>query len=442
MSQTGMCRAGGSGKNGLSYPAGRIFLFQALRAVAALLLGGAILVMGNGLIGITLPIRLDLEGVRTEIAGLVLSAYYAGFVVGSFYGQRIIGRVGHIRAFAAFAGLLAASTLIYPLWFSPGSWAALRAINGFCMAALFAAIESWLNLRSTTESRGRILSFYMVATYLGSGAGQFLVNAWGVRGIELFCLGAALLSLSLVPVTLTHADGPDMGQPRPLGLLRLLRISPLGVVGACGAGLLSGAFYSLGPIFGASEGLSVFEVSVFMGVMVFGSLALQWPIGRLSDRFDRRTVLLVMLLATALVCLLQYGWSVREGGVLPMMILVGLFGGAASTVYPLAVAHAFDWVARDRMVAASSGLLLAWAAGATAGPILGSLLMQRLGDAALFLFLALVALLLAAFTGYRMLRRAALPAREQAPFVPLSTTAGVSGQLDPRAGPVAGPGAA
>ena len=438
MSQTGMCRAGGSGKNGLLSPAGRIFLFQALRAVAALLLGGAILVMGNGLIGITLPIRLDLEGVRTEIAGLVLSAYYAGFVVGSFYGQRIIGRVGHIRAFAAFAGLLAASTLIYPLWFSPGSWAVLRAINGFCMAALFAAIESWLNLRSTSESRGRILSFYMVATYLGSGAGQFLVNAWGVRGIELFCLAAMLLSLSLVPVTLTHVDGPDMGHPKPFGVQRLFRLSPLGVIGAAGAGLLSGAFYSLGPIFGAGAGLDVFQVSVFMGVMVFGGLALQWPIGRLSDRFDRRTVLLFMLIATAIVCLVIYGWAVKVGGVVPLMLLVGLFGGAVATIYPLVVAHAFDWVARDRMVAASSGLLLAWAAGATLGPILGSLLMQALGDEALFLFLALVAAGLAGFTAYRMRRRAALPSRQQSPYVPLSTTAGVSGPLDPRTEPVAG----
>jgi MFS family permease len=417
-------------------------VLQALRAVASLLLGGGVLVMGNGLTGITLPIRLDLAGIHADIAGLVMSAYYAGFIAGSFYGQRIIARVGHIRAFAAFAGLVAASTLIYPLWFHPAPWAVLRAVNGFCMAALFANIESWLNLRTPSAARGRILSCYMVTTYIGTGAGQLLVNAWGVRGVELFCLAAMLISLSLVPVTLTHVEGPELGHPRPLGLHRLFRLSPLGVVGAGGAGLLSGAFYSLGPIFGASAGLDVFQVSIFMGVMVFGGLALQWPIGRLSDRFDRRTVLAVMLLATGLVCLVEYGWSVRFGGVVPLMLLVGLFGGAVSTVYPLAVAHAFDWIARDRMVAASSGMLLAWAAGATIGPILASLLMQWLGDAALFLFLALVALALAGFTFYRMQRRAALPSHEQARFVPLPTAAGVSGRLDPRAGPVAGSSAA
>src|SRR6185369_12803185 len=191
--------------------AGSLIVLQALRAVAALLIGGAILLTGNGLTGIALPIRLDLGGVKTDVAGLVMSAYYAGFVGGSFWGQRIIARVGHIRAFAAFAGLLSASTLIYPLWFDPWPWAVLRAINGFCMVALFATIESWLNLRSTAESRGRILSWYMVASYLGTGAGQFLVNAWGVHGIELFCLAALLVSLSLLPVTLTHAEGPELG---------------------------------------------------------------------------------------------------------------------------------------------------------------------------------------------------------------------------------------
>ena len=412
-------------------------MLQALHAVAALLTGGAILLTGNGLAGIALPIRLDLGGVKTDVAGLVMSAYYAGFVGGSFWGQRIIARVGHIRAFAAFAGLLSASILIYPLWFSPLSWAVLRAINGFCMAALFATIESWLNLRSSTESRGRILSWYMVASYLGTGAGQFLVNAWGVRGIELFCLAALLVSLSLVPVTLTHAEGPELGHPAPLGLVRLFQLSPLGVVGAGGAGILTGAFYSLGPIFGASAGLDVLDISVLMGVTVFGGLVLQWPIGRLSDRFDRRTVLLGMLLATTLACAVIYVWALEDGGFVPLMLLVGLFGGGAATIYPLVVAHTFDWVPRDSMVAASSGMLLAWAVGATLGPILGSLLMQAIGDEALFLFLALAALGLAGFTRYRMSRRAALPSHEQAPYVPVTTTACVSGRLDPRTGPAA-----
>jgi MFS family permease len=408
-------------------------LLQALRSVASLLVGAGILILGNALIGIVVPIRLNLEGVATELSGLVMSAYYAGFVAGSFWGKGIIARVGHIRAFAAFAGLLAAATLIFPLWFSPAPWAVLRAIDGFCMAALFATIESWLNLRSSNAARGQILSLYMVTAYFGSGAGQLLVNAWGVKGLELFCLAALLVSISLVPVTLTRVSGPDMGSVRPLGLRKLTSASPLGVAGCFGAGVMSGAFYGLGAIFGQDAGLSVFEVSLFMGAMVFGGLVLQWPIGRLSDRFDRRTVLLLMLLASAVVCIAEYGWVSTRGDFVPMLVLVALFGGAASTVYPIAVAHTFDYVDRDRMVAASSGLLLAWAAGATIGPLLASPVMRFAGDNALFLFLAAVALALAAFTRYRMSRRTALPASEQALFVPVPATAGVSGELDPRA---------
>lgn len=414
-------------------------MIQALRSVASLLVGAGFLILGNALIGIVVPIRLNLEGVATEVSALVMSSYYAGFVAGSFWGKRIIARVGHIRAFAAFAGSLAAATLIFPLWFAPAPWAVLRAIDGFCMVGLFATIESWLNLRASNAARGQILSLYMVTAYFGSGSGQLLVNAWGVRGLELFCLAALLVSVSLVPVTLTRVSGPDIGSVRPLGLRRLSRASPLGVAGCFGAGMTSGAFYGLGAIFGQDAGLSVLQVSFFMGAMVLGGLVLQWPIGRLSDRFDRRTVLLLMLLASAAVCLAQYGWVSWRGGFAPMLLLVALFGGAASTVYPIAVAHTFDYVERDQMVAASSGLLLAWAVGATLGPLTASAVMRGLGDDGLFLFLAVVALAMAAFTRYRMSRRSALPAAEQAPFVPAPATAGVTGKLDPRAEPAAPP---
>lgn len=410
-------------------------MLQPLRAVASLLLGAGILILGNGLVGITLPVRMDVEGLPTEVAGIVMSAYYAGLVAGSLYGQTIIGRVGHIRAFAAFTGLLTAATLGFPLWFDALPWGVLRAVSGFCMAGLFATIESWLNVRSSNENRGRVLSLYMVVAYLAAGAGQLLVNTWGVTGVELFCLAALVLSLALVPVVLTRVAAPELGQTRPLSFGQLYAVSPLGVAGAFGAGLISGGFYGMGAIFAAEIGLSVFQISVFMGIAVFGGLVLQWPIGRLSDRFDRRTVLLVMLLATVAVCLAAYGWSRFALAFAPLLALVGLFGGAVSTIYPISVAHAFDYVERERMVAASSGMLLAWAIGATVGPLLASQAMGAFGPASLFLYLAAIGALLAAFARYRMSRRAALPSEEQAAFVPMPVTAAeVKGQLDPRAG--------
>jgi MFS family permease len=205
------------------------------------------------------------------------------------------------------------------------------------------------------------------------------------------------------------------------------------VIGSFGGGLIGGAFYAMGAIFAHAAGLSIFHVSLFMGLTVFGGLILQWPIGRLSDRFDRRTVLLGMLTAETLVCLLQFVLWTTIGALSPLLVLTMLFGGVQATVYPISVAHAFDYVERHRMVSASSGLLLAWAVGAFIGPLVASAMMSALGASSLFLFLAVVAAALAAFTRYRMSRRMARPPEEQSSFVPLPQTTTAAGQLDPRA---------
>jgi MFS family permease len=279
-----------------------------------------------------------------------------------------------------------------------------------------------------------VLSLYQWTAYLASGIGQLLVNLADVRALVLYIVAALLLCMSLVPVVLTHVQGPDISRIRPLPMKELYRISPLGVAGCFGAGIMSGSFYGLGPIYGQEVGLSIFEVSLFMGAAILGGLILQWPIGRLSDRFDRRTVLLFVLIAVAVAFGAMYMMSAT--GIGSTLVLLGmpvLFGGAMSTIYPIAVSHAFDYVSRDRMIAASSGLLLAWAIGSTVGPFAVSLLMGRLGPAMLFLFLAATTGVLAAFAAYRMSRRAALPSAEQATFVPLPPTGDVAGALDPRA---------
>ncbi len=409
-------------------------MLQALRHVASLLAGAGILILGNGLIGIVLPVRMSLEHVPTEFSGLVMSAYYGGLVCGCLWGQGVISRVGHIRAFAAFAGGVAATTLLFPLWFDPIVWSVLRIVIGFLMAGLFFTIESWLNLRSTKKTRGQILSLYMFTSYLASVLGQLLVNVWSVKGLELFSLGAMLLCVSLVPVVLTRVAGPDMDKTSRLSIRRLYGISPLGVVASLGSGLISGAFYGMGPVFGAEVGLSVFLISVFMGITLLGGLVMQWPIGWLSDKYDRRTVLLCVLIAISTTALLEYALSRTSHATTGVLVMTGLFGGCAATVYPLAVAHAFDYVERDHMVAASAGMLLSWSIGATAGPLLASLMMSRGNEWALFLYLAAVAGALAAFTRYRMGRRTALPSAEQAKFAPRGE-GNVAGTLDPRAKP-------
>jgi MFS family permease len=412
-------------------------MLQALPAVASLLLGVALLMLGSGLLGLVLPIRLSSEAVPTSITGLVMSGYYAGLVLGALYGKRFIARVGHIRAFAAFAAIVSSGALAHALWFDPWAWMGLRILIGFCMAALFAAIESWLNEKSPNESRGQVLSLYMITSYLAMGSGQLLVNLWDVEGFQPFALIAMLTTLSLVPVTLTRVAGPEIATAKPLSFTELYRVSPVGVLGSFSSGVIQGAFYGLAAVFARAIGMSVFDVSLFVGSAVFGGLLLQWPIGRLSDRFDRRTVLFWVLVAATLfaagqIALARFG----AGDLLYLLLLTGLYGGAATAVYPISVAQAYDYVERDRLVAASSGLLLSYAIGATAGPLIASALMQAIEPNALFGFIGLVTAAFAIFVLYRQRRRAALPNEEQATFVPLPTTTPVVGELDPRATPV------
>jgi MFS family permease len=410
-------------------------MLQALPAVASLLVGVALLMLGSGLLGLVLPIRLSSEAVPTSITGLVMSGYYAGLVLGALYGKSFIARVGHIRAFAAFAAIVSSSSLLHALWFDPWAWMGLRILIGFCMAALFAAIESWLNEKSGNESRGQVLSLYMITSYLAMGSGQLLVNVWGVDGLEPFILISILISLSLVPVTLTTVAGPEIAREKPLSFLELYRISPVGVLGSFSSGLIQGGFYGLAAVFARAIGMSVFEVSLFVGSAVFGGLLLQWPVGRLSDRFDRRTVLFWVLIAATLIAVAQIVLARLETQLPPLLLLTGLYGGAATAVYPISVAQAYDYVERDRLVSASSGLLLSYAIGATAGPLIASALMQAFVPAALFAFIGSVTAVFSLFVLYRQRRRAALPNEEQATFVPLPTTTPVVGELDPRAAP-------
>jgi MFS family permease len=410
-------------------------MVNALRSVFSLLLGAGLMALGVGLLGLLLPIRMGLEGVAPQIAGYVMSAYYAGFVAGSFMAQRIIGRVGHIRAFAALAAILTAAVMVHALVFYIPLWGLMRAAVGFCMAGLYAVIESWLNVRSPNELRGRVLSMYTLTIYISSGVGQLAINLDDTAGLELFCLGALLTSLSLVPVVMTRVAGPELGNIKTMSLAGLFKASPLGTVATAGAGVLSGSLYALGAVYGTQIGLSVFENSIFMGAPIIGGFLLQWPIGRLSDKFDRRTVLFGVLMSTVGAAVLLGVFAVAEGNFLLLATASLLLGGFLATIYPTAVAHAFDYIDRSQMVAANSGMLLAWAVGATAGPLVASSFMA-IGPAGLFVFIAGVAITLAVYTRWRMSRRAAKPAEEQSKFVPVPSTSAIAGALDPRADPL------
>lgn len=411
-------------------------MIHILASVFSLLLGAGILVIGNSLLGIVLPVRLGIERVPEFQSGLVMSAYYLGFVIGSARIQVLIRRAGHIRAFAAVAAILTAAAMVHALIFDIWVWAGLRVVAGFCMAGLYAIIESWLNVKSSNENRGQVLSIYVVTIYAASFGGQFLVNIGTVQGTELYCVVGLAVVLSLVPVVLTRVAGPEIDKIKAMSLMSLYRASPLGAVVTCGAGLLSGAFYALGAIYANRLGLSVFHLSLFMGAPIFGGLALQYPIGRLSDRYDRRTVLLGVLVGTLISSVAVILIAMKQGPFTGTLAAVFVFGGCLAAIYPIAVSQIYDYIDRAEMVSASGGLLLIWSIGAVAGPLIASALMGQFGPNAFFMYLTVVALALLIFTRYRMVRRVARPADQQTGFVAMQTTSAIAGALDPRTDPL------
>lgn len=411
---------------------------EVLASVRSLLGGGAAFIVGNSLLGIVLPLRMEAAGYPVGLIGIIMTAYYAGLALGSVYGKQVILRVGHIRAFAVFAAVTAATALAYPLAFAAVAWLLLRLVNGFCIAGLTATIESWLNERSSNDTRGRVLGLYMVTHYLAVASGQLLVNLGDVARPDLFMLAAGLIGLSLVPVALTRLGAPPLDGHRALSIRELYAASPAGVVGAGVAGLLVGSFYALGVVFARKIGLSVSEASLFMSMVVLGGFSFQWPIGMLADRHDRRLVLSGVLVAAGVSWPLLASLTASGLPLLGLLVLALLFGGAISSVYPICVAQTFDRLERKHYVAAAGRLLLFYAVGATAGPLLTSTVMAALGPYSFFAFETVVAVAFAGFVADRVRRRPPLAADEQEAFVavPIETlmTTGLDARTDENAG--------
>ncbi|MFO0995101.1 MAG: MFS transporter [Alphaproteobacteria bacterium] len=405
--------------------------------IASLLLGMGIVQLGNGLLTTIISLRMKIENFPAEIIGLVLACYFAGQMIAARTLPRIVERVGPVRTFAAAAALLAAAALSQILLVTGLVWTALRTATGYGMAGLNMVVESWLNARASNENRGQVLALYMIMVYLATGLGQFLLNLASPGGFELFALATVLITVGLIPVALTRAPAPVFGERSTLGFRALYRVSPLGVVGVLGTGLVNGAFYGLGPIFARDIGLDDMGVSSFMGVTIIAGLAMQWPVGRLSDIYDRRTVLMAVFFAVAGACILMSAalrlhpqWTLLVGA---------LYGGLSFTTYSLSVAHACDFLTPKDLVKASGGFVFTYGIGAVIGPPIASIFMSTIGPDGLFIYSALVNLVLAGFAIYRMFQRAPMPKEQQRDYVSLPETTPVVRALDPHAvasGPV------
>ena len=402
-----------------------------LISVSSLLTAVLLFMLGNSLLGITLPLKMEAAGVSKELTGVVMASYFAGLLVGCVYGKTLIFRVGHIRAFAGLSALNVSAILCHAMIFDPLSWAVLRFVSGLCIAGIFSALESWLNDRLDNNNRGRVLGVYMVITYCAMALGQLSINVWDLDTAGGFIAAAFLTSLAIVPVALTHTEAPSLATASPITLAELYRVSPLAVVGAVCSGLMVGAFWGMGAIFAREIGFSVFEASLFTGSYIGGGLLLQIPIGRLSDHFDRRTVVCNVLAGATMVCFAGLAAG-RLGDPLPLvLVLAALLGGAISNVYPLSIAQAFDYLDRDRYVAGASRMLMAFSVGAVAGPLVASAAMSWIGPHAFFGYIGAVAGALTAFVLYRMGRRKALPVEEQRDFVAMPRMSPVGAELYP-----------
>ena len=403
-----------------------------IRAMSALLLGIAILNIGSGALMAIVGVRLAGAGESSLVIGAITSAFFLGLLGGSLFGSGVIDRVGHIRAFVVYAAIDAVAILL--LVFAGDSmfaWIVLRVIAGYCMAGLILIAESWLNHRATNATRGRVLSVYIIVMNGAFAAGPLMLNAGDPAGAGLLVVCGILFIAALLPVALTRTGNPDMGKQARMGLRRLFTISPLGVAGALTVGLVESAVFGLGAVYGDAIGLDTARISLFLAVTLGGVLILQYPLGVLSDRFDREKLILAVALIGGLAALVI---AVLGSPGFGLLLALGFaVGGLASPLYPLSVAEANDWLEENELVPAGASLVLAYSLGATTGPLAASAAMAAFGPSGLFAFAALVLFALAAFALYQLVKGISKPAAEQTAFQPVSWISAVAAKLDPRA---------
>lgn len=391
-------------------------LSRALATSWTILLGFGILMLGDGLQGTLLPLRAGIEGFSATLTGLIMSVFYLGFLLGSVATPWLTMKVGHIRVFAAFAALSSAAILVHAVFVNVPVWAAMRFTSGFCFAGLYIVAESWLNDRASNETRGKLLSLYMVVTYVGVGGGQLLLNLAPPNEYPLFILTSILISIAVIPLLLSAGSPPTFRDSVRISLFQLYRLTPLGVVSMFAVGMVTATFFALGPVYAQSIGLEIREISYFMTAAVAGILLFQAPIGILSDRFDRRLVLMVTTLLTAVAALLCI--PAAQLSTTSLFFAIALFGGLAFPLYSVCIAYANDHLDPSQMIAASGALVLTGGLGAIVGPVLIAALMDRMGDQALFWSMAAVHALTGLFAIFRMLSRPPVPMERQGPSHP------------------------
>jgi MFS family permease len=380
-----------------------------------LLLGMGVLMLGAGLQSTLLGLRATLEGFPTLVTGIVMSCYYVGYVLGTVIAPPLLRKLGHIRVFAALAAVASVAIIVQGCFVNPWTWGAMRLVSGLCFAGIYVVAESWLNDRASRANRGRLFAVYMLVLYIGLGAAQFLLVVADPRTATPFMLVSVLISLAMVPIVVSAQQVPNHAVPRKVRLRELYGNSPLGVVAVTMSGLISAIVFSMGPVYARLSGLETTSVATFMAVSILAAVVTQYPIGRLSDRMDRRTVIagvctLAMLIAGSIVAFPEMPHAL-------FLALAAMFSGFALTLYSLSVSHVNDKLEPAQMVASSSTLLLLNGGAAATGPLLAGSLISAFGPRAYFATLAALCGALAVYDLWRKSRRRPVPPAQKGPFI-------------------------
>ena len=377
-------------------------MFQVLTGSWALFLGMFMLMIGNGLQGTLLGLRGSAEGFSTFSMSVVMSAYFLGFLFASRTVPGMLRRVGHVRVFAALGSAISAVLIMYPVLVEPWAWVLGRTVIGFCFCGVYITAESWLNDASTNETRGASLSIYMIVQMAGIVAAQYILILGDISGYILFIIPSILVSLAFAPILLSVGHSPRFESTKPMSIARLISASPLACVGMFALGGVFAAQFGMSAVYGAREGLSVPQISAMVSITYVTALVLQYPIGFLSDRMDRRILIIAVSGVGGVGALLSF---LIPGYFILILISAGVVGGMSNPLYALVIAYANDYLDREDMAAASGGLLFINGLGAITGPFIVGWAMDAMGEQGYWGVIAVIMLSLAGYGLWRMSRR-------------------------------------
>jgi MFS family permease len=394
-------------------------MFQVLTSSWALLLGLSLLMVGNGLQGTLLGVRGQIEGFSTFEMSIVMSAYFLGFLGGSRAAPEMIRRVGHVRVFAALGSFISAILILYPAFAHPVTWTIGRVLIGFCFSGVYVTAESWLNNAANNENRGKALSLYMIVQMIGIVAAQGLLLVGDPSGFILFIIPSVLVSISFAPILLSVSPTPAFERTAPMSLRQLFGVSPLSCVGVF---LLGGAFsaqFGMAAVYGAESGLSLTQISLFIATFYVGATLAQYPLGWMSDRMDRRRLIMIVSAIGGVGAVIGVGVNTQVG----LLVAAFLVGGMSNPLYSLLISYANDFLELEDMAAASGGLIFLNGLGAISGPLVTGWMMTLMGPPGFWVFIAILLFAMALYALYRMTQRAAPSVEDSGSYAPVMMSA-------------------